>query len=104
LRIERRAVNHRRNNKEEKGKAIVPGGPKSLTPTLQLGRTLFGGQAKSSSNAGDYVCNYSMYVVLEDIKRKSSNTRFGFIHIPHDYPLERAFRLIRRAVRRLDRV
>ena len=104
LRIERRAVNRRRNNKDEKGKAIVTGGPPALTPTLRLRKTLFGGQAKSSSNAGDYVCNYSMYIVLKHIKRKSSKTRFGFIHIPHDYPRERAFRLIRRAVRRLDRV
>jgi pyroglutamyl-peptidase len=104
LRIERRAVNRRRNSKEEKGRTIRRGGPKSLTPTLRLRKTLFGGQAKSSSNAGDYVCNYSMYMVLDHIKRKSSKTRFGFVHIPHDYPFARAFRLIRRAVRRLDRV
>jgi len=104
LRIERRAVNRRRNNKDEKGKAIVTGGPQALTPTLRLRKTLFGRQAKISSNAVDYVCNYSMYVILDHIKRKSSKTRFGFVHIPHDYPFARAFRLIRRAVRRLDRV
>jgi pyroglutamyl-peptidase len=101
LRIERRAINLRRDRKEEKGRAIVRGGAKWLRTTLKVDG--LGRQAKESRSAGDYVCNYSMYVMLEDLKRRRQKTRYGFIHIPHDYPLARASRLIGRAVRRLAR-
>jgi pyroglutamyl-peptidase len=102
LRIERRAVNLKRNKKEEKGRAIRRGGPKALRTTLKLRR--LGEAAKPSLSAGDYVCNYSMYVMIDYLNRRKKNVRYGFIHIPHDYPSERAYRLIRRAVRRLRRV
>lgn len=101
LRIERRAVNRRRNNKDEKGRAIVCGGPKFLRTTLKL--RAFGKAARPSLSAGDYVCNFSMYVMLADLKRRKCKARYGFIHIPHDYPLSRASRVIRRAVRGLAR-
>jgi pyroglutamyl-peptidase len=99
LRIERRAVNLRRNNKDEKGRAIVRGGQKLLRTTLKLRG--FGKEAKPSMSAGDYVCNYSMYVMLNDLRRRGRNIPYGFIHIPHDYSITRASGLIRRAVRRL---
>jgi pyroglutamyl-peptidase len=99
LRIERRAVNRRRNNKEDKGRAIVRGGAKFLPTTLKL-RSL-GRGAQPSLSAGDYVCNYSMYVMLDYIKRRGKKVRYGFIHIPHNYPRVRAEQLIRLAARRL---
>ncbi|HEX2386473.1 MAG TPA: hypothetical protein VHL99_07910, partial [Candidatus Binatia bacterium] len=101
LRVERRAVNLRRNNREENGRAIVRGGAKSLRTTLKLHG--LGKAAKPSRSAGDYVCNYSMYVMLDCIKRRRKNVRYGFVHIPHDYSFTRASGLIRRAVRRLAR-
>ena len=100
LRIERRAINLRRNNKQ-KGRAIVRGGAKFLRTTLKIRG--FGKHAKPSLSAGDYVCNYSMYVMLDYLKRGAKKTRYGFIHIPHDYPFNRAFRLVRRAVHELSR-
>src|SRR5262249_53192914 len=36
LRIERRAVNRKRDSKDEKGRPIRRGGPRSLAPTLAL--------------------------------------------------------------------
>src|ERR1043165_9997201 len=52
LRIERRAVNRRRNNKDEKGKAIVTGGaPAGKTPR-GVRQQNFRGAAKKKSNGG----------------------------------------------------
>ena len=102
LRIERRAINFRRKNKEEKGRAIVRGGPKALAPTLQLRKMIFDGQANISSNAGDYVCNFSMYIILDYLNRRRSRTLFGFIHIPHDYDRSRARRLVKKIIDRME--
>ncbi|HEY1372962.1 MAG TPA: hypothetical protein VGH50_10875 [Candidatus Binatia bacterium] len=96
LRIERRAVNRRRNGKEEKGRAIRRGGPRSLAPTLRLTTRGFG--AITSSNAGDYVCNFSMYIILDYLRRRRRKARFGFVHIPHDYDLNRAERFVRKLI------
>jgi pyroglutamyl-peptidase len=101
LRVERRAVNVRRNNKEEKGRAIVRGGAKALRTTLTVSG--LGKRAEPSRSAGDYVCNYSMYVILDHLKLRGKKVRYGFIHIPHDYPFARAARLIRAAVREITR-
>ncbi len=103
LRIERRAVNRRRNSKEEKASAIRRGGPRWLIPTLRLRKGAFGRQGVTSSNAGDYVCNFSMYMMLDYLKRRDSKARFSFIHIPHDYPFNRALRLVHRAIREARR-
>jgi len=91
LKIERRAVNRRREAQREKSRSIHPGGSKWLKTNLRLnGRR----QAKTSYDAGDYVCNYSMYVILDHLKRHRLPTRFGFIHIPHDYNPARAQRFL----------
>jgi len=99
LRVERRAVNVRRNNKEEKGRAIVRGGAKALRTTLKL-RGL-GKQAQESRSAGDYVCNFSMYVMLEYLKRRRKEAHYGFVHIPHDYDRDRAARFVRKVIQKV---
>jgi len=91
LRIERRAVNKRREHKKEKPRAIVRGGPKSMPATLRLEKAALGKHVKISYDAGDYVCNFSMYVILDYLRRRRrENGRFGFIHVPHDYDPARA--------------
>jgi pyrrolidone-carboxylate peptidase len=57
-----------------------------------------GGQGRSSSKAGEYVCNYSMYVILDFIKRHQLPIRFGFIHVPHRYDYKKAIRLVEKAL------
>ena len=64
LRIEQRAVNRKRNDRKERARPIVLGGPKWLPTTLRLEKLALGKQAKISRDAGDYVCNFSMYVIL----------------------------------------
>jgi pyrrolidone-carboxylate peptidase len=95
LRIERRAVNKRRNHQREKAKPIVRGGPRQHYTTLKLS---INPAARLSRNAGDYVCNYSMYVILDYLKRRRRPIRFGFVHIPHDYDPDWASRILAKAI------
>jgi len=95
LRIEAQAANRRRNSEVEKAKPIVPGGPRRLRTDLEL---TLGRQGKPSSTAGEYVCNYSMYVILDFIKRYKLPIRFGFIHVPHRYDYKKAVRLVTKAL------
>ena len=95
LRIESRALNRRRNDKGEKTKPIIRGGPRQLATRLKL---QIGSVARFSRNAGDYVCNYSMYVILDYLKRRRAPARFGFIHIPHDYDSRKAKRILLKAI------
>jgi pyroglutamyl-peptidase len=95
LRIERRALNRRRNERHEQAKPIVRGGPRLLPTNLELN---IGPAARVSRNAGDYVCNYSMYVILDHLKRCRSTARYGFIHIPNDYDPRKASRILAKAI------
>lgn len=99
IKIERRAVNQRRENKNERARPICPGGARWLSTTL---RPTGGSQARQSNNAGDYVCNYSMYVILDYLKRRGLLARFGFVHIPHDYNLASAQRFFLKVVREIQ--
>lgn len=102
LRIERRAVNRRRNDKKDQARPILNGAPKLLSATLCLDRLGFGKQAKVSYNAGDYVCNFSMYVILDYLRRHSPKACFGFIHIPHDYDPKRAAKFVEKILNGRD--
>ena len=99
LRIESQSVNRRRNSPDEKAKPILLGGSPSLKTNLKLA---LGRQWKSSNKAGEYVCNYSMYVILDFIKRHRLPVRFGFIHIPHRYDYRKAMRLVEKAIGKIE--
>jgi pyroglutamyl-peptidase len=99
LRIELQAANRRRNSPDDKARPILAGGPSSLKTHLRL---VLGRQGKSSNKAGEYVCNYSMYVILDFIKRHQLPIRFGFIHIPHRYDYKRAIRLVEKAIEKIE--
>jgi pyrrolidone-carboxylate peptidase len=101
LRIETQAVNKRRHRREEKARPIIPGGPPRLRTNFKLN---LGRQGKSSNNAGDYVCNYSMYVILDFTKRRQLPTRFSFVHIPHRYDYNKALRILARAITKIEAV
>ena len=91
--VESQALNQRRARRADDPKRILPGGPEKLKTTLEL---RLGRQGGRSSNAGDYVCNFSMYVMLDHIRRKFLHAPYGFIHIPHDYDPAKAARLVKR--------
>jgi len=98
LRIETRAVNERRDGRRDKPRRISLRGARSLPTSL---RPACGRQARTSASAGRYVCNYSMYVILDFLKRHRPRARFGFIHIPHRYQARRAGRFLLKAMARL---
>ena len=95
LRVEAQAANRRRNSQGEKARPILLRGPGRLRTDLKLA---LGRQGKPSSKAGEYVCNYSMYVILDFIKRHKLPIRFGFIHVPHRYNYKKAIRLVEKAL------
>ncbi len=99
LRIEAQAVNRRRNSPDDKARPILAGGPPSLKTNLRLA---LGPQGRSSNKAGEYVCNYSMYIILDFIKRRRLPIRFGFVHIPHSYDDRKAIRLVDKAIGKLQ--
>ena len=78
-------MNRRRKNKSEKARPIVRGAARRLAATLRIERSALGKHVKVSRDAGDYVCNFSMYVILDYLRSYRPTTRFGFIHIPHGY-------------------
>jgi pyrrolidone-carboxylate peptidase len=98
IHIEARAANRRRASKQALPRPILKDGPISLPTTLplQLARGVL-----RSTNAGDYVCNYSMYVLLEHIHRTGLPTRFGFIHIPYNYSRRQASRYVLAVLKKL---
>jgi len=96
IEVEARAKNRRRARKVDKTKPIVGSGPKTRPTTLKIESGRWIGK---STNAGDYVCNYSMFILLEEIARKDLKIPFGFIHIPHDYDPQKASRFVQRVLR-----
>jgi pyroglutamyl-peptidase len=96
MEVEGRAANRKRAQKADRPKPISAKGPKWLPTTLEIKA---GRQAEKSRNAGDYVCNYSMYVMLAHIGRAKMNIPFGFVHIPHDYDRRKASRFVERILR-----
>jgi pyroglutamyl-peptidase len=97
LRMEMGAANKRRNNRAEKTRPIVPNGALRLPANLKLD---LGREARPSRNAGDYVCNYSMYVMLDFLNKHRLPTRFAFVHVPYRYDPRLAARLLIKAVRK----
>lgn len=99
IKIERRAVNRRRKDKGDRARPIRAGGRKWLGANLRMNG---GRQAKISYDAGDYVCNYSMYVILDYLKRRALPARFGFIHIPHRFDPAKAGRYLLRTLGEIE--
>lgn len=91
IELETRAGNRRRAGKKAKARAIRKDGARWLPTTLN---TKLGRRVKRSNSAGDYVCNFSMYIMLDLIEREAVKTQFGFMHIPHNVTLPEAVRAV----------
>jgi pyroglutamyl-peptidase len=97
IEVESRALNWRRARRSKKRKRILRYGPASIGTTLRL---KVGKGARRSMSAGDYVCNFSMYVMLDYIQRQELSIPFGFVHIPHDQDVGKARRCVEELLRR----
>jgi pyrrolidone-carboxylate peptidase len=91
LRIELRAVNRRRAARQRPAAPIDLHGSKALPTTLRLGRCP---GASLSRDAGHYVCNFSMYVMLSRMRTEETPARFGFVHVPRTYDIDRAVLIV----------
>jgi pyrrolidone-carboxylate peptidase len=89
--IERRAKNIYKIKKRKK--VIDSRGPKQYLLNLKL-KKIPG--AKISYNAGWGLCNFTMYTIMDYIKKQKLKTKFGFIHIPKDYGVERALKTVKK--------
>jgi pyroglutamyl-peptidase len=98
IEVEMRAANRKRGAKNAGARPISARGPRWLPTTLRL---KLSHAVRSSKDAGDYVCNYSMYVMLDHIRGRELKTRYGFIHIPFDHPRRASTKLIARTIRNL---
>jgi pyrrolidone-carboxylate peptidase len=99
IQAESQALNQRRVRPTKQPRKISLKGPMRLPTTLEFGR-----HAGRSSDAGDYVCNFSMYVMLDHLRRNNSSIRYGFIHIPHDYDRSKAIELVEKILRRYRQI
>jgi pyroglutamyl-peptidase len=98
LRLEARAVNARREPEDQKAKPIVGRGAAQLMTNLPVA---LGPKGRRSRFAGDYVCNFSMYVMLDFLAQQESKTRYGFVHIPHVYDPRKAAVILDGALEKL---
>jgi pyrrolidone-carboxylate peptidase len=85
IRQERKAVNLYRKSKKEKPRKITKG-PKHYFSTLIFPKKK---QILTSYNAGMYVCNFSMYTILDN-----TDLPFAFFHIPKDYNVSKAVKYL----------
>jgi pyroglutamyl-peptidase len=97
--VESQAMNRRRGRRTLPSRMISRTGPEKLKTTLKV---RIGRQAGHSSNAGDYVCNFSMYVMLDHVRRLGADVPYGFIHVPHDYDSKKATGIVEEIVGRLS--
>jgi pyroglutamyl-peptidase len=97
IQTEAQATNRRRARWTDRPKPIAPDGAQRLKTNLAL---KIGREVRRSSNAGDYVCNFSMYVMLDHVRQNELDTLYGFIHIPHDYDQKKARRMVEKILRR----
>jgi pyrrolidone-carboxylate peptidase len=93
LRIERKAKNLCRGSKKQAPEPIRTNGPEYLFSSLRIKPCK---ECRVSYDAGQYVCNFSMYIVLESLK--GSPVKFAFIHIPKDYDASAAARFVERVI------
>ena len=96
IEVETQAGNRRRARATDPLKPIAARGARRLQTTWlpRLGR----GTGKSR-NAGDYVCNFSMYVMLDRLRRHGLEIPYAFIHIPHDWELKKATDMVAKILR-----
>jgi pyroglutamyl-peptidase len=99
IELESRATNLKRASNVDSAKPIRKSGADFLPTTLDIN---LGSEVGHSSSAGDYVCNYSMYVMLEYISRSARDVRFGFLHIPHNIDSGKGAAVVMRAIAQIE--
>ncbi|WOO42208.1 hypothetical protein [Rubellicoccus peritrichatus] len=92
IRIERRAVNWRKDDQLNE-QMIAENGPRYRYTSLKIPDDDL---STITYDAGTYVCNFSMYVMCEYSKR--TGVPFAFLHVPFDVDPKRVVRYILNSV------
>ncbi len=96
LKIERRTINLKKGNSKKSSIAISKKGSRYLFVSLKLKKSSY---SRISYNAGEYVCNYSMYVILDFLRKYHKSIKFAFIHIPKNYNKRVAVRYLEKIIK-----
>ncbi len=99
IEFESRATNRKRASNRVSAKPIRKSGVEFIATTLDID---LGSEVGHSYTAGDYVCNYSMYVMLEYISRSGRDIRFGFLHIPYNIDSRKGIALVSRVIAQIQ--
>ena len=99
IEIERKTKNIYEMEGSKLKRKINPKGPKQYLVNLKL-KKISG--TEISHNAGEYLCNFTMYVIMDFIKKKRVKVKFGFIHIPRNYGLQKAVEVVKKLISQIE--
>lgn len=99
IRIERKAKNIYKSEKSKKERKISQKGKSQYLVNLKL-KKIPG--TRISYDAGKYLCNFSIYVIMNLIKKRGLKTKFAFLHIPRDYGIRRATRVVKKLLSQIQ--
>ena len=92
--IERKCKNICWNkNKRQK---ISPTGPAEYFLNLKLKKKPK--ECKIDYHSGDYVCNFTRYVIMDFIKNKNLKTKFMFMHIPKNCNIRKGANILQKII------
>lgn len=96
IRIERKARNIRKAKKDEKLRVIDKRG-KDIFVNIKI---KYDKNSRISYDAGWYICNFSMYIILKSMKK---NQKYAFFHIPKDYDLKKAVKFFSKIIDKIQK-
>ena len=53
-------------------------------------------------NAGTYVCNFVMFIIMDHIRKNNKDTKFAFLHIPKDYSIRKGINTINKITNNIN--
>lgn len=95
IRIERRAKNIYRSGELKLAKKINPRGLKSYLVNLKLNKVP---GTQISYDAGQYVCNFTIYNIMDWIQKDRLPMKFAFIHIPYNFKVQKAAEITKKLI------
>ena len=91
IKIERKAKNIIKLKKEKKSRSINKNAGEALFVNLSIDKTK---GTTTAYNVGTYVCNFTMYIIINYINKHNKNIKFAFLHIPKSYNVNKGMRII----------
>ena len=97
IRIERKAKN-RIKLRKEKLKFTNKNSKKVLFTNLTINKI---NETTIAYKAGTYVCNYTMFNIMDYITKNKKDIKFAFIHIPKNYDTGKGLNVINKIINNL---